>query len=574
MAGNTADTVLLLHCDGADASTTFADDSVGGNGGSGHTVTAVNDAQVDTAQSKFGGASLLLDGSGDYLSIADHADFDFGSGAFGVDWWEYRTATGNRVAISRMLGATIDAYMLGYVSGAGDVQCYFSGNGSSWLTWGDLGTYSTGTWIHRAVVRRAAGDIYCYQDGVHQATLSPGAASLHDSSNGLYIGAGYGTAYIGNIDEVRVVKGACPIDDSDDPLYIASGTATDGFSVPTEAYAFNAFGSTGISTIRAHHVQTCASGLDASRHASRMTATGADASRNRRVQYRAAGVDATRYMRRMLTGGADIPRDHERMQAGGADAKRDQSVYWGDAGLDAKRNHARPSASAMDATRHERRMFAGALDADRDHERMMGGGLDADRRRFTADGWHVYAVDVSTGAETYLGFIDAADSPLQITGASLTDDATYRIEARPAGRFWPECRTRRAYALRLESGGAVATTSGLPVAEGLDATVGAAGTRIVWRAAASAGRTATQWAVWFSGSSPVDTSGAPDATLDYSAEREAVVTRIQSASEYVAVAARDAGGDKGEVSELALPWDSTAPGRPQGQRASPRGEEE
>ncbi|MCP5011181.1 MAG: hypothetical protein GY942_14465, partial [Aestuariibacter sp.] len=42
-------TKLMLHCDGADASTTFTDDSA-----SGHTVTPVADAQIDTAQSKFG----------------------------------------------------------------------------------------------------------------------------------------------------------------------------------------------------------------------------------------------------------------------------------------------------------------------------------------------------------------------------------------------------------------------------------------------------------------------------------------------------------------------------------------
>ena len=34
------------------------------------TVTASGNAQVDTAQSKFGGASALFDGSGDYLTVS------------------------------------------------------------------------------------------------------------------------------------------------------------------------------------------------------------------------------------------------------------------------------------------------------------------------------------------------------------------------------------------------------------------------------------------------------------------------------------------------------------------------
>jgi len=54
---------LLLHGDGTNGSTTIVDSSP-----SPKTVTAVGDAQISTAQSKFGGASLAFDGNGDYLS--------------------------------------------------------------------------------------------------------------------------------------------------------------------------------------------------------------------------------------------------------------------------------------------------------------------------------------------------------------------------------------------------------------------------------------------------------------------------------------------------------------------------
>lgn len=75
-------TKLLLHCDGTDGSTTFSD-----NGVTGHTVTANGNAQIDTAQSKFGNASGLFDGTGDYLTIPDHADWNFGTGNFTIDAW-------------------------------------------------------------------------------------------------------------------------------------------------------------------------------------------------------------------------------------------------------------------------------------------------------------------------------------------------------------------------------------------------------------------------------------------------------------------------------------------------------
>ncbi|MDI6787615.1 MAG: hypothetical protein QME51_04520, partial [Planctomycetota bacterium] len=71
-------TKALLHFDGTDASTTFIDES-------GKIWTRYGNAQIDTAQSKFGGASGLFDGAGDYITTPDHNDFNLGSGNFTVD---------------------------------------------------------------------------------------------------------------------------------------------------------------------------------------------------------------------------------------------------------------------------------------------------------------------------------------------------------------------------------------------------------------------------------------------------------------------------------------------------------
>ncbi|MFB3885601.1 MAG: chitobiase/beta-hexosaminidase C-terminal domain-containing protein [Thermodesulfobacteriota bacterium] len=76
-------TKSLLHMNGADGSTTFTDDAPGGS----HTWTAYGDAQIDTSQSKFSGASGLFDGSGDYLSSPDSDDWYWGTGDFTIDFW-------------------------------------------------------------------------------------------------------------------------------------------------------------------------------------------------------------------------------------------------------------------------------------------------------------------------------------------------------------------------------------------------------------------------------------------------------------------------------------------------------
>ena len=63
-------TKLLCHFDGPDASTNIVDSS-----GFGHILTPAGDAQIDTAQSVFGGASLLLDGT-DLVTVPAHAAWD------------------------------------------------------------------------------------------------------------------------------------------------------------------------------------------------------------------------------------------------------------------------------------------------------------------------------------------------------------------------------------------------------------------------------------------------------------------------------------------------------------------
>lgn len=82
--GNDSFTKVLLHMDGVDGATAFPDDN---SGGSAHTWTAAGNAQIDTAQFKFGGASGLFDGTGDYITTPDHADFTLGSSDWTVDYW-------------------------------------------------------------------------------------------------------------------------------------------------------------------------------------------------------------------------------------------------------------------------------------------------------------------------------------------------------------------------------------------------------------------------------------------------------------------------------------------------------
>jgi len=73
---------LLLSMNGPNGSATFAD-----SGPNAIAVTRVGNAQISTAQSKYGGASAYFDGSGDYLSMASNPLFNFGTGDFTIELW-------------------------------------------------------------------------------------------------------------------------------------------------------------------------------------------------------------------------------------------------------------------------------------------------------------------------------------------------------------------------------------------------------------------------------------------------------------------------------------------------------
>ena len=80
--GIDAYTVLLLHGNGADESTTFTDSET-----TPKSVTSAGSTQIDTAQYKFATGSILFDGTGDYLTTADHSDWNMADGKFTIDFW-------------------------------------------------------------------------------------------------------------------------------------------------------------------------------------------------------------------------------------------------------------------------------------------------------------------------------------------------------------------------------------------------------------------------------------------------------------------------------------------------------
>lgn len=78
---------LLLHMDGADGGIMFTDSSSGPKA-----VTAVGQAKISTAQSKWGGASGYFNGGTSAVKTPYHDAFSFGAGDFTVEAWVWQGA--------------------------------------------------------------------------------------------------------------------------------------------------------------------------------------------------------------------------------------------------------------------------------------------------------------------------------------------------------------------------------------------------------------------------------------------------------------------------------------------------
>lgn len=199
-----ANVVALLHFDGTDGSTTFTDVK-------GHTFTANGNAQIDTAQSLFGGASGLFDGSGDYLSTPDSADWDFGTGDFTLELavrFNALPVNSSMTFLSTYQNSSSGwSFQYRNDSGGGSgnrLQINMTGDTTN-LTF--AWSPSAATW-YRVSLARSGTSVRAFVDGAQVGSTVESSANL-SSAAALVVGQiGSGIHYFnGWMDEVRITKG-------------------------------------------------------------------------------------------------------------------------------------------------------------------------------------------------------------------------------------------------------------------------------------------------------------------------------------------------------------------------------
>ncbi len=181
---------LLIHSNGANASTAFSDASVA---------------------CKFSQCGYF-DGTGDYLSVPDSDDWNFGSGDFTIDTWARQDSLAERYFWSHSSNDTgYDSQVFGVNADESlSYRSYVSNNYQINLN-SSAGTWTAGVWHHVAVVR-SGSNWNLYIDGV-SVILTSASVTLADQTQEMRIAKGYtnlstdGRPWNGYLDEFRISKG-------------------------------------------------------------------------------------------------------------------------------------------------------------------------------------------------------------------------------------------------------------------------------------------------------------------------------------------------------------------------------
>ena len=202
-------TKILIHSQGANGSVVFRDSSQ-----SGHVITANGNVQISTGTSKFSPVSMYFDGTGDYLSMPDSDDWNFGSGLLTIDTWAYFLSIdsgGYHTFVVQRESYPTASMQFFYAGASSLLRISYNDTAIISQSW----TPSLNTWYHIAFIRGWGGNANDWAltvDGAILGTVATTNPTLGDYAAQLEIGAGFGgsvggNAFNGYIDELRISKG-------------------------------------------------------------------------------------------------------------------------------------------------------------------------------------------------------------------------------------------------------------------------------------------------------------------------------------------------------------------------------
>lgn len=196
-----ANVSALLHLNGADGGTVFADET-------GKEWTATGQAVTKTDQSLFNGSSLYTDGSGDRIATGSHADFNFGTGDFTIEAAILRQNNNSTVQLLGMYDGATAVLRVELVAPGGGVAAALRlyVGGEQVLSSSNLIPAIPSPWAHVALVR-LSGAYTFYIDGDAAGTSVVRADNLVQSGFQFAGNQAVAACLLGHAAELRVTKG-------------------------------------------------------------------------------------------------------------------------------------------------------------------------------------------------------------------------------------------------------------------------------------------------------------------------------------------------------------------------------
>jgi len=198
------------HYDGLDGATSATDFSTAQ---APKTITFNNNAQLDTAQFKFGTASLLLDGTDDFISCADSDDFNLAASDFTLDCQvRFSALSATHTIMSQWDGPSSNrGWVLDFQQTDTTLRFLYSTDGVAALSKTVVWAPVINTWYHIEVAR-SGNNLYFFVDGTQVgATQDVTGVTIFNSNQvfrqGTINSATPANDFFGWLDEARVSKG-------------------------------------------------------------------------------------------------------------------------------------------------------------------------------------------------------------------------------------------------------------------------------------------------------------------------------------------------------------------------------
>ena len=213
---------LLLPFDGSNGATSTTDSSNTNN-----SVTFVGTAQLSTAQSKFGGSSLLLDGNSDYVYVSNSDLGTTSTESFTIEFWTYLVDANDGNQVNWYSDYNGSSNGISFEKNSSNVLKVWNGDNAR-IT--GTTTISSGQWYHMAL-SGTSGSYKLFLNGTQEGSTS--SDGFTGGSTIKYIGCFYWAGLGG---AVRLVNGY--IED----FRITRGEAryTSNFTPPTSAHLTSA----------------------------------------------------------------------------------------------------------------------------------------------------------------------------------------------------------------------------------------------------------------------------------------------------------------------------------------------